>query len=64
MYHSVSNEGMIGLEQLLEILPPDMRAWVRDKESTTCQEAGKLSDGKPDKAIGVCDHKVPRASNH
>jgi len=35
---------IVGLEQLLEALPTDMRAWVQNKEPKTCQEAGELAD--------------------
>ena len=35
---------MVCLEQLLEALPPDMWAWVRDKKLKTSQEASELTD--------------------
>jgi len=42
MHDNGTNEA--GLEQLLEALPPDMRAWVQDKKPKTCQETGELAD--------------------
>jgi len=51
----------ISLEQLLEMLPADMRAWVRHKKSKTCQEAGKLADEyiQTRQAVGDWDRKEP-----
>ena len=34
---------IVGLEQLLEALPTDMRAWVQYKKPKPCQEAGELA---------------------
>ena len=56
---------MIGQEQLLEKLPADMRAWVRDKKPKSCQEAGELADEyvQTRQAVGDWDRKVPVGSS-
>jgi len=55
---------IVGLEQLLEALLSDMRAWVRDKKPETCQEAGELPNEyvqtrKAVGAVGGSNQKLP-----
>ena len=58
---------IVDLEQLLEALPIDMTAWMRDKKPKTSQEAGELADEyvQTRQAVGTVrgsDHKPPVVS--